>query len=221
MDDLKPQALELLMFLVDQGAADRDEIAETFWADHPAGRQTANLHMAIYSIRRKLGKHSVVLDGTVYRLNAELPLMYDVELFEQASRVVSSLPPGDPRRLFALTEATSLYKGKYLPEYFSDWVQERRRLLELEFLDIAADHAEEALLRDQPDRALDSLRTALSLDPYRDDINEKYLRVLSRLDRRSDVMAHYRRYANLMREDLGLEPSKSLIELHEEIAGRS
>ncbi len=58
-------------------------------------------------------------------------------------------PPGDPRRMFALTEAINSYGGPLLPEFSSDWVLERRRTLELRYLDLLAQNAQEAMMRTQ------------------------------------------------------------------------
>lgn len=217
-DDMKPQALEVFVFLVDNGPTERDKLSEVFWPDHPPGRQTANLHMAIYSIRQAIGKDMVVLEGSTYMLSNDVDWRYDVSEFERAFAVAMSLPPGDPRRMFALTEATQLYSGPYLPEYFSEWVEERRRELELDFLDVVAANAEEAMRRDIPDRALSPLRDALKVDPYRDDLNRHYLEALKRLDRRSDALSHYQRYASLVREELGLEPSPKVKEVIDSIS---
>jgi LuxR family maltose regulon positive regulatory protein len=219
--DLKPLALEVFLLLVDKGSAERDMLADMFWPDHPVGRQTANLHMAIYNIRGSLGKDLVRLDGSVYRLNPDVSFRYDVAEFERAVDIEGRMLPGDPRRIFVLTEAVNLYRGRFMPEFFSDWVETKRRQLEFQYLEVVAEHAEEALLRDQPRRALDSLRGALTVDPYRDDLNEAYIRALARLGRRSDVLNHYIEYKRLLQDEFGLEPSESIRGIYEAMVSRS
>jgi LuxR family maltose regulon positive regulatory protein len=219
VDGLKPQAAEVFYLLVDRGPMERDAIAETFWRDYPAGRQTANLHMAIYSIRAALGKEVVSLDGSVYGVGSDIDIRYDVTEFERAATVVKRLPPGDPRRIFALTEAVNLYSGKFLPEFFSDWIIDRRRDLEFLYLDVASEHADEALVRNQPLRAIGTLRDALAVDPYRDDLNERYIEALGRLNRRSELVSHFSKYERLLREDLGLEPSSNVRIVYERAVG--
>lgn len=214
VDKLKPQAIEFMLYLIDGGPADKDRAGSEFWPDHPPGRQTANLHMAVYSIRKALGKEAVELEGNAYRFAPPLEIQYDVREFENAVAVARKLPPADPRRFFALTEAVSLYDGDFMPEFFSNWVQERRIQLELDYLDVASELAEEAILRDQPKRALGPLREALRLDPYREDVNLRYLEVLQRLDRRTDVISHYRKYADLLRKDFEIEPADSAKAVH-------
>ncbi len=221
VDGLKPQAVQLLIYLIDRGSAERDRLAEEFWTDFPPGRQTANLHMAVYSLRRKLGKEAIQLEGSVYRINPELDLRYDAVEFERAVDVALRLPPGDPRKLFALGESIRHYEGMYLPEFFSDWVQEKRRLLEHKYLDVVSDYADEAIRRDQPDKAVPTLREALTADPLRDDLNELYVEALGMMRRRSELVAHYERYKDLLSEELGLEPSRSLKELYRKFIKRA
>jgi LuxR family maltose regulon positive regulatory protein len=215
--DLKPLAREVMFYVVDSQQIDRDVLVENFWPHHPPGRQTANLHMAIYALRRSLGKDVVQLEGTIYAINPEITVEYDVGRFERAAEVADGLPRGDPRRFFALTEAINAYGGAFLPEFTSDWVISRRRGLELRYLDLLATHAEEALVRDQPQRAVGTLRRALEIDPYRDDLNRQFMEALGRLGRRSEIVSHYQRYVRLMADELGLDPSPSMRETYDRL----
>ncbi len=211
---LKPLAKELLCFLADRQPVERDEMLEAFWPHYSPGRQSSNLHTAVYSLRRLLGKDSVVQSGTAYSLNPDLNLDFDVARFERAAEVAEGLPPGDPRKMFALTAALNCYGGHLLPESGSEWVVERRRALEMRYLDLLASHADEAMVRDQPQRALATLRHALEIDPLRDDTNLRFLETLGRLGRRSDVVAHYQRYVRLLAEELGLDPPESVRQVY-------
>jgi LuxR family maltose regulon positive regulatory protein len=217
--DLKPLAREVLIYLVDKKRVDRDVLLETFWPEYPPGRQVSNLYTAIYSLRRALGKNAITLDGSVYGMDAELPIHFDVARFERAAAVAEGLPQGDPRRFFALTEAINSYGGTFMPESTSDWVVDRRRDLELRFLELLINHADEALIRNQPSRALSSLRRALGIDPYRDDINIMYLETLGLLERRSEIVAHYHQYVQLLSTELGLDPPDSVRALYTKLIG--
>ena len=124
------------------------------------------------------------------------------------------MPPGDPRRFFALTEAINVYIGSFLPEYATDWVLDRRRALENRLMKLLTLHVEEALARGQTLQAVNSLRMALKIDPLRDDINLRYLELLGQLDRRSEVVSHYQRYVRLLADELGLDPPEPVRELY-------
>jgi two-component SAPR family response regulator len=127
------------------------------------------------------------------------------------------MPSGDPRRLFALTEAINAYRGPFLPSFTSNWIIDRRRLLERKILGILILHAEEALVRGLPRQAIESLRRAVELEPLRDDLNFRYLEVLGRLERRNEVVGHYRRYVRLLADELGLDPPDALRNLYERL----
>lgn len=217
LTELKPLAREVLFHLADHQRVERDVLLETFWPHHPPGRQVANLHTAVYNLRRELGRDIILHEAPVYRINTELPIEYDVLRFERAASVAEGLPPGDPRKMFALTEAINSYGGSFLPEFSSDWVSERRRDLELRYLDLLACHAQEALVRDQPLRAVNTLRQALQIDPYRDDTNLWFLEALGRLGRRGEVVSHYQRYIRLLADELGLDPPEPVRELYARI----
>ena len=214
---MKSLIWEILFYLIDNDRVTRDSLQEAFWPEYPAGRQVSNLHTAIYGIRVALGRETIPFDGTIYSLNPEQPITYDVAQFEYAAGLAESLPLGDPRRMFALTEAISLYRGAFLPELDSDWAIERRRMLEMRYLDLLAESSEEAMVRNLPSEAVRSLREALKLDPYRDDMNMKYLEALGQLGRRGELVAHYQRYVRLLSEELGLDPPEEVRQLYDRL----
>jgi two-component SAPR family response regulator len=216
-ESIKPQARELLFYLADNGRADRDKLVEVFWKAYPPGRQAANLHMTIYNLRQALGRDSILLDGTAYSLQFRGQVRFDVRAFESASSAVEKLLAGDPRRYFALTEAVRLYSGPFLPEISSDWAEERRRLLERRYIDLVSDLADEALVRNDPALSLIRMREALLVDPLSDNLNMKYLRLLSIDNRRSEIVAHYQRYVEQLSTELGLDPPSEMRELYSRV----
>lgn len=219
IDALTPFARELLFCVVDHQRIERDVLAEVFWPGQLPGRQTSNLHTAVYGLRRAIGKETILSEGSAYFFNPESSLKYDVRRFERAAGIAEGLPPGDPRKLFALTEAINSYSGPFLDEYDSQWVVERRRALEMRFLDIATEYASEALLRDQPTRAVNTLRQALKIDPFRDDLNLSILEALGRLGRRGEIISHYQRYVRLLSEELGLDPPEEVRDAYTRVIG--
>jgi DNA-binding SARP family transcriptional activator len=193
---------------------DRDELLETFWLDVPIGRQAASLYTAMHNIRRFLPEEIIQIEGSLYRINPGFMIEYDVAHFEHAVLIAENMPLGDPRRLFALTEAMHAYTGSFLPEYSTNWVLERRRELENRYLDILILYADEAATRGRPLESLESLRQALKLAPLRDDLNLRYIQLLGQLERRSEAVGHYQKYTRLLADELGLDPPDSVREAY-------
>jgi ATP/maltotriose-dependent transcriptional regulator MalT/two-component SAPR family response regulator len=214
---IEPLPRQLIFYLVDRGQVDRDELLETFWFDVPIGRQAASLYTAMHNIRRVLPEEIIQIEGSLYRINPEFVIEYDVAHFEHAVLIAENMPLGDPRRLFALTEAMHAYTGSFLPEYSTNWVLGRRRELENKYLDILILHADEAMTRGRPLESLESLRRALKLAPLRDDLNLRYIQLLGQLERRSEVVGHYQRYTRLLADELGLDPPDSVREAYSQL----
>jgi len=217
--ELEPQPRQILFYLADNVPAERDRLMEALWPEAPASRQTASLYTGLHSLRQALGKDIIHIEGLLYQINPGYVLHYDVAEFEQVAAMAEGLPTGDPRRLFALTEAIHACNGAFLPEFGSEWVDDRRQALEARFLRLLTAHAEEALARGQLGDAVDSIRQALDIEPLRDDLNLRYLELLKLLDRRSEAIGHYQRYVRLLADELGLDPPDPLRELYTRLIG--
>jgi len=213
-DGLKPLSREVGFYLLDAGSVERDTLVETFWPEHSPGRQTANLHMAVYQLRQLLGKDSLALEGTSYSLSPLRGLEYDVRRFERSATIAERLPAGDPRRMFALTEAVNSYGGAFLPEFDSGWALVRRRQLQSRYLDLLITGAEESLTRNQVARAAQLLREAVAHEPLRDDLHEQLMHALHRMGRRNEIVELYQQYVRALSDDLGLDPPDRLRELY-------
>ncbi len=217
--DLEPLPRQILFYLADHVPAERDRMMEAIWPDVPATKQTSSLYTGLHALRNALDKDVIQIEGSLYRINPSCVVQFDVVEFEQVAAMAERLPSGDPRRLFALTEAIHACNGPFLPEFSSDWVSERRRELEARFLRLLTAHAEEAVARGQPDQAVDSFQQALHIEPLRDDLNMRYLELLHHLDRRSEAIGHYQRYIQLLSNELGLDPPPALRDLYNRLLG--
>ena len=217
--DLAPLPRQMLFYLADNMPAERDKLMEALWPGAPASRQTSSLYTGLHAIRQALGKDIVRIEGLLYQINPTYAVDYDVAEFEQVAEMAEGLPLGDPRRLFALTEAIHACNGPFLPEFNSEWVHTRRQALEARFLELLTAHAGEAAARGQAGQAADSIRQALNIEPLRDDLNYRYLELLEMLDRRSEAVGHYHRYARLLSDELGLDPSEAIRKLYTRLLG--
>lgn len=216
---LKPLHNDILFYLVDCSRADKDQLTNEFWPELAPGRQAANLHMAVYSLRKELGKDNVVFEGGAYALSDSMEIDYDVRRFEKSAAAANGLGVGDPRKFFALTEAISCFRGQFLETVGQPWVVARRHSLDKLFLELAASFSDEAMRRGSFQLAEETLAKALRIDPFGDSLNTRYLEALAGLGRRSEVVSHYLSYVKALGEELGLDPAPEVSSLYSRLIG--
>jgi DNA-binding SARP family transcriptional activator len=217
VDTLEPLHRRLLFYIMEMGPVDRDVILEDFWPDLPPGRQTASLYTTVHGLRAALGDDILDTQGSLYQLNPDLSISYDVTEFERLVSLAESMPIGDPRRYFALRESTQLYTGEFLPEFVHEWVLQRRRELEMLQVDTLRQFSEAAFAKGRLEEARRALEAALEIEPLHDDLHHKYLRILGALGMRSELVSHYQHYARLLRDELGLDPPLEIRQLYENL----
>jgi two-component system, LytTR family, response regulator len=201
-----PKTKEVFLFLVDRAPVGRDELLTVFWPEMPSGRAQANLYQTLYRIRRAIGTDVLVLKNLMCRFADDLPLEYDATLFEKSARQAVGLPMTDPLRLTGLEKAAGLFQGEYLSDIAVDWAGQRREEINQIFLALVREQADEyfSLCRYADGRA--ALIRGLAIDPYRDELHQRMLKILAALGRKHEVVDHYQKYVFLLRKDLGLDP---------------
>jgi LuxR family transcriptional regulator, maltose regulon positive regulatory protein len=208
------RARELFFFLVDRMPVARDTVLQTFWPDKTAPRALSNLYQSLYRLRRGLGSELVTLEDQVVQPAPGVCLVYDAAQFEHQAQSALGLERQDLRRLGALQSAALLYTGDFLADLPVDWAAERRRALAELHLRVLANYADELLNLTRYGEAREVLARALAADPMRDDLHSRMLLCLAALGRRHEVVDHYRRYREMLRSELGLDPPNEVRALY-------
>lgn len=187
----------LLYMVANRGQATRDELIEALWAE-PTSNATSKLATALSRARNALGEpDAIIRDGQQYFLGEA------VEVHEDASEFLALLPSSPSR---SLLEKLITY-GDYLPGYYEDWVLERRRRLEDQYLELV-----EVFLRlpvgSWDPATVACARTALRLDPLNSSANSALVRYYMETGRLDMARRHCRKYRqHAVEAGLGLAPS--------------
>jgi DNA-binding SARP family transcriptional activator len=191
---------------MDRAPVGRDELLTAFWPEMPTGRAQANLYQTLYRIRRAIGADVLVLKNLICRFAENLSLEYDVVSFEKAARQAMAVPITDPQRLTGLEKASQLFQGEYLEDVGVDWAGQRREEINQIFLTLVREQADEycSICRYEDGRT--AVFRGLAIDPYRDELHQRMLKILAALGRKHEVVDHYQKYVHLLRQDLGLDP---------------
>jgi ATP/maltotriose-dependent transcriptional regulator MalT/two-component SAPR family response regulator len=197
---------EVFLFLVDRSPVKREDLLETFWPEMSSGRGYANLYQTLYRIRRAIGEDILVLKDQICRFTDDIAVEYDVSAFEKTARSALAKPLTDRGRVDELEAALRLFRGEYLHDLAVDWAGQRAEEINRLFLAVIREEADERIVLCRYEEARASVARGLEIDPYRDELHQRMLKILAAMGRKHEVVDHYQKYIFLLRKDLGLDP---------------
>ncbi|UJW34956.1 tetratricopeptide repeat protein [Saccharothrix sp. AJ9571] len=216
--ELKVRAL-LAALLVHRGRpVSADRLIDDLWGDRPPANPPASLQTKVSRLRQAIGRDLVVAEAPGYRLVAE-----SVDADEFTALISRARAAGDPRvRADLLTEALALWRGPafsgFDDEEFArttiDRLAEQRLAVVEALAEARLDLGEHSLLAGE-------LGELVAQHPLRERLRAAHLRALYRSGRQSDALAGYEDLRSRLADELGLDPSTELVELHQAMLEQS
>ena len=196
---------QLLAFIaVRRRRVERRQAAGTLWPVGDEGRAAGNLRSALWRLRRA-GIDLVVADKCALRLSAET--LVDLHVMDQwATRLIDGTASGPDLALSSfLADALDL-----LPGWYDDWALMERERIRQRIL-----HALEALSAQLADagrfaNAVEAAMLAISAEPLRETAQRALIHAHLAEGNLAEAHRSYRAYRNLIRDELGIEPSHNL-----------
>ena len=200
----------------------RARVAGTLWPEVSEERARANVSTVTWRLRRSLSEqgHS----GEIIRTSAE-SLGLDPEACRtdvQDFRHASLGPTSHALSLDSLARAAhalELYRGDLLEDWDVEWCQLEREELRQRYHYTLRGLAEGFERRGRHDLALQYVQKAVRTDPLNESAQRILMRLLHRAGERASAINHFKRFADLARSELGVEPDKETMALLGEIKG--
>ncbi|HEY8477679.1 MAG TPA: BTAD domain-containing putative transcriptional regulator [Chloroflexota bacterium] len=211
------KAEELFFYLLVHGSAHKEQVMEALWPDSDPGRAQTNLHTSAYRVRRAIHPSAVLFERGRYLINPDLPCWHDAAAFDALLEEARRLPRGSAERIDLLRRAVDLYRGPYLPGWYADWCEERRRYYEERCLSSLVEVAGYHRARGEHAESLAFYQRVLDIDPLHDEVHERVIEAYLTLGDGISALHHYQRYVDLLRRELGVEPGPRLAALHRRI----
>ena len=221
-----PRAVLALLLLRANEVVSSDQLVEELWAGAPPASGAKALHVHVSRLRRALAAgHSdpdgerlvTAAGGYVLRVGPE---ELDVQRCERLiGEGRSLLAAGRPdQALAALSGAVELWRGDVLADFQYDaFAQgEIARLGELRAAVLEERIAVEMLLGREA-QVLGELERLVRDYPYRERLRGQLMLALYRTGRQAEALAAYRAARSALVDELGIEPSVELRQLHEAI----
>ena len=196
----------------------RLEFAAALWGEEPPASLVNALHVHISALRRRLGRDAIQTAGEAYRLGAGVAV--DVAEFRHAvARGADQLARGHAAGAAeTLRGALGLWRGPPLADLGdATFAAEEATRLELMRLDAIEDRVEADLLLGRHRDVIGELGALVADHPLHEGLRGLLMKALYRSGRQAETLAAYDSGRRLLRDELGLDPSRALSELHHQL----
>jgi DNA-binding SARP family transcriptional activator/WD40 repeat protein len=192
-----------------------DWLMEALFGSDATDRSVNAVQAAVSRLRRQLapGELETQPGGYVLKL---APEQLDVTRFERLlNEGRAQLARGDPiAASTTLRDALELFRGEPLADLAGEeFVQAESRRLDALRLAALTERLEADLRAGGAAELVAELESLVASHPLQERLRGQLILALYRAGRQSDALAEYRRMVALLREELGLEPSRALQEL--------
>ncbi|MFN0123898.1 MAG: BTAD domain-containing putative transcriptional regulator [Blastocatellia bacterium] len=199
----------------------RSRLADFLWTDYSHAQSRRCLRQTLWQLQHCCetflganGRRLLLVDPEQIRFSPDIDLWTDVSYFEAAG---ACLQPGTPLDVNTLREAVSLYSGELLEGWYQDWcLSERERMqhLYMAMLNRLTAHAEET---GDFETGLDYSLRLLQCDRTREKTHQARMRLYYFSGDRPAALQQYEQCAAMLRQELGVAPSRKTTELYEMI----
>jgi DNA-binding SARP family transcriptional activator len=192
----------LLAFLAIKGPAPRPVIMGTLWPEVSEPHARGSLRTAMWRLHRGV---PCLVQPAGDALGLHPDVLVDMRAVTESARVI--LKDADH---VAADLALLRTRGELLPGWYDDWVifeRERLRQLRLHALDALAGRlVEQGRYADALETAMESAR----IEPLRESASRMIIAVHLAEGNPAEALHHYRFFRDLLRAELGVEPSAQL-----------
>jgi DNA-binding SARP family transcriptional activator len=222
---LSRQNISFLAYLVLFREVDlpREVLIEQFWSSCDPARAKACLGTALSRLKNTLQTNGMtwiqVSQRGEPRISPTAPVWFDIVAFENGINSALSAPTGklETPTVDGLKTALFHYRGDLLLGWYDNWVlteRERLRLLCLRGYRRLMDHYSAV---DDLDSALEAGLSSLRIEPLQELVQQRVIELYAASGQRVGAIRQYERLAQLLKNELGIAPSKATRSLVESI----
>jgi len=198
---------------------------EAFWPNSDPDSARNCLNVALHSVRRLLHEvdphHEYILfKDECYFLNPEIDVWSDIGEFAHHWKIAQSLEreKGIQAAVAEYELAAAAYKGDFLEEdLYESWPSSERENFQEIYLFILDRLSKYYSLDGKPSTAIRLCETILEQDNCREEIHQRLMQCYYRLGQRDKALKQFRKCTEVLEAELEVEPTRSMIDLYEQI----
>jgi len=199
----------------------RDSLADIFLSNQTDQKALANLRYTLYDLRKVLRDQEsetpfLLISTQSIQFNPNSDYELDVQLFSQY--VSNSISPHNASLIDEIYQGAFL-EGFYIHDapIFEEWISLERERLERQFVNYLQQISEYYQKVDDLSSTSRCIQRRLAIEPWNEEVHREQMMVLAKMGERSAALAQYERCCQLLKKDLGIEPSHQTKALYEEI----
>jgi len=189
----------------------REQLAELLWEERAPGRSLANLRVLLTSLRKELGSF-IRISRDALSIDASAGIRLDIWDLE---RVL------DMRDLYSAAE---IYQGDFLNGFyirgaseFDKWVSAERARLHQVGISALHQLLDSLILERQWEQGIKNANRLIELEPFDESAHRKLMKLFYINGQRSSALALYESLKKTLKDELGVEPEASTIDLYNKI----
>jgi DNA-binding SARP family transcriptional activator len=195
-----------------------DALIDAVWGDAPPPSALGTLQTYVYQLRKALGPDAIRTGPTGYALHVATDDI-DAYRFEHAAMAREEKTGAVAARL---TQALGWWRGAALADFDgAEWARTEAARLELLRIDATERLIDARLALGEYAAVIPDLEGLTSRHPLREHFSAQLMLALYRSDRQADALRVYTRLRDLLRDELGLDPSRELGELERAILAQA
>ena len=198
MEQKKPQAL--LLYILFNGSATRDELAELLWCDYAPEKARSNLRNSLYKLKMIVGEDVLTTKGHSFvSVSENITLRRDIDLF---------ITENSRDQLLSLTSYIFLehFYVKNCPE-FERWIGSMRTAYEKLMVKRLSKELQTSMANKTEHRAEDCAIRILEIDPYQEEACQALMHINMVRSDYNTATACYQILKRRLKDDLGVEPT--------------
>jgi DNA-binding SARP family transcriptional activator len=211
----KQRALLAVLLLHANDVVATERLIDDVWGEAPPATVAKSVQVYVSRLRKQLGDGRLVTRTPGYQLQVD-PSELDLARFE---RLVEEARGAAPEAAAAkLRAALALWRGPPLADLaYEPFAQaEAARLEELRLFALEQ-WIDAELATGRHAQLVGELEAAVSANPLREGLRRQLMLALYRCGRQAEALEAYRDARATLTEELGIEPSRALRELHERV----
>jgi DNA-binding SARP family transcriptional activator len=208
----KQRALLALLLLDANRVVSTDRIVDALWGEQPPRTAATSLQNFVSQLRKLLGADVVVTKPPGYQLRIA-PEQLDLERFTRLVEESRAEPPAE--RAAKLRRALALWRGRPLADLgFEAFAQQEIGRLEELRLAALEDRVDAELESGHHTDLIGELEAFADEHPLRERLRSQLMLALYRSGRQAEALKIYHDTRRVLVDELGIEPSPSLQQLH-------